>query len=196
MDRSFLSQPQVIAASRQFVCARLTTYEDEAEGKFLKQLVPTRSGELENSVFAILGPDAKQQLVRAGRSMRSAYRDATAMADGLDKLAERYKPKAEPASLPTVPDVRLALDVASADNQPLVIIVAKDANKRKELDEAVAKLAWGKEFVGRFAYVTCAGGDDLAGVKGANADSVLLVVQPDKFGMKGTILARASVPAR
>ena len=71
----------MIAASRRFVCARLATYEDEAEGKFLKSLVRTRSGELENSVFAILGPDEKEQLVRPGRSMRSAYDDAKAYLD-------------------------------------------------------------------------------------------------------------------
>lgn len=196
MDRSFLSQPAVIAASRRFVCARLATYEDEAEGKFLKSLVRTGSGELENSVFAVLGPDAKEQLVRPGRGMRGAYRDATAMADGLAKLAERYKPRAEPDALPAVADVRLALDVASADNQPLVVLVAKDVTKRTELERAVAKLAWGKEFVGRFVYVSCGGGGELAGVSGAAADSVLLVVQPDKYGMTGKVLAQTADAAK
>jgi hypothetical protein len=196
MDRSFLSQPVVVAASRRFVCARLATYEDEAEGKFLKSLVRTRSGELENSVFAILGPDAKEQLVRPGRSMRSAYADAQAMADGMDRLADKYQPKAEVSALPLVSDVRLALDVASADGQPLVVVVAKDAGKRKELEETVAKLAWSKGFVGRFVYAACGGGDDLAGVKGADAGAVLLVVQPDKFGLTGAVIAQTADAAK
>ncbi len=196
MDRSFLSQPAVIAASRQYVCARLATYEDEAEGKFLKALVRTGSGELENSVFAIFGPDGKDPLVRPGRSMKGVYKDAAAMADGMTKLAEWFPPKADPAAVPLVADVRLALDVASADGQPLVILVAKDAGKRKELEAAAAKLAWAKEFVGRFVYVSCGGGDDLAGVKGSDVDSVLLVVQPDRYGLKGTVIAQTADAAK
>ena len=36
MDRSYLSQQDVIAASRPFICVRLTTYESKEEGAFLK----------------------------------------------------------------------------------------------------------------------------------------------------------------
>ena len=71
MDRSFLSQPEVIAASRHFVCVRLTTYEDKEEGEFLKSFHVTRSGELENTVAALLAPDGKRQLARASRSFRT-----------------------------------------------------------------------------------------------------------------------------
>ena len=68
MDGSFLSQPKVVAAARQFVCVRLTTYENKAEAGFLKAICPTGSGELENTVFTILAPDGKRQLARASRS--------------------------------------------------------------------------------------------------------------------------------
>jgi len=194
MDRSFLSQPAVIEASRQFVCARLATYEDEAEGKFLKQLVPTRSGELENSIFAILSPDASDKLVRPSRGMRSEYRDAEAMAKGMAVLAAKYRSKAEPQSLPLISTVRLALDVASSDNRPLVVLLEKDSAKRKELEATVAKQAWSKEFLGRFAFAIEA--DELAGIKGAKAESTLLVVQPDKYGLKGTVIAQTGEPAK
>lgn len=33
-----MSQPEVIAASRDFVCVRISTYEDEQEGKFTSTL--------------------------------------------------------------------------------------------------------------------------------------------------------------
>ena len=65
MDRSFLSKPEVIAASRAFVCVRLTTYEDKEEGEFLTTFRVTCSGELENTVFTILSSDGKKQLARA-----------------------------------------------------------------------------------------------------------------------------------
>ena len=54
MDRSFLSQPEVIAVSRRLICVRLTTYENKEEGEFLKTLTRTRSGDLENTVLAVL----------------------------------------------------------------------------------------------------------------------------------------------
>ena len=38
MDKSFLSQSEVIAASRKFVCIRLATYENAEEAKFLKSI--------------------------------------------------------------------------------------------------------------------------------------------------------------
>jgi hypothetical protein len=192
MDRSFLSQPEVIAASRPFVCVRLATYEDEAEGTFLKSLMHTRSGELENSVFCIFAPDGKERLVRAGRSMKSVYADAHAMADGLHKVMEKYQPKAALAALPLVADVRLAIDVAASDNQPLVVILAKTNEQRQRVENAVAELAWDKEFIGRFVYVSANDPKSLAAVSGVQADSVLLAVQPDKFGQSGKVLAQTT----
>ena len=43
MDRSYLSQPEVVAASRDFVCVRLMTYESRVEGDFLTAFNVTRS---------------------------------------------------------------------------------------------------------------------------------------------------------
>src|SRR5271165_4360486 len=109
MDRSFLSQPLVVAASRAFVCARLATYEDKEEAAFLKGLLRTRSGELENSVFTILAPDGKKKLTTAGRGPRRLYADAEEMAADLDRLARLLEPKAELSTLPVVANVRLAV---------------------------------------------------------------------------------------
>src|SRR5947209_3773331 len=91
MDRSFLSQPEVITASRRFVCIRLATYENAEEGSLLKSLVRTRSGELENSVFAILAPDGQRRLIRAARSPKDAYRVAAQMGAGMNRIADGYQ---------------------------------------------------------------------------------------------------------
>ena len=191
MDRSFLSQPAVIEASRGFVCARLATYENETEGSFLKSLIRTRSGQLENSVFCILAPDGKEKLVRGGRSMSGTYRDADAMADGLTKVIAKYTPKAELSAVPLVPDVRLALDVAAADNRPLVVVVAKGEAKRADAEKALEKLVWDAKFVGRF--VTAMNDEaKLEQVDGVKDGSTLLLIQPDKFGLKGKVLAQTT----
>src|SRR6478672_6574072 len=93
MDRSFLSRPEVIAASRRFVCVRLTTYEDESEARFSAGLLLGRSGNVENTTFAILAPDGKTKLTRAARSARQVYADAAAMARGMDEVAAKYPAK-------------------------------------------------------------------------------------------------------
>ncbi len=185
MDRSFLSQPAVIEASRQFVCVRLTTYEDEFEAKFLKSLVRTRSGEVENSSFAILDVDGKTKLVGGGRGMDQVYRDAVDMAEGMAKLMSKYTPKGEPTSLPLVPSVRLALPVAASDGQPLVVIRAKDEAVRR----GVTKPAWGDEFVGRFVFAEDA--DAQSEFEGLKGNPAVVVVQADTYGRKGKVLAQA-----
>jgi hypothetical protein len=189
MDRSFLSQPAVIEASRQFVCVRLTTYEDEFEAKFLKSLVRTRSGEVENSSFAILDVDGKTKLVGGERGMDREYRDAQAMADGMARLLAKYTPKGVPASLPLVPSVRLALPVAASDGHPLVVVRVKDEKARAELEKELAKLAWGEEFVGRFVFTEDA--DATSQFDGLKGTPVAVVVQSDTYGQKGKVLAQA-----
>src|SRR5260221_4186552 len=91
MDRSFLSQPQVIAAARELVCVRLTTYEDEDENKFLKAFNITRSGEVENTTVAVLSPDGQRLLTRAGRGTRQVFGDAAGMATTLTRIVGQYK---------------------------------------------------------------------------------------------------------
>src|SRR5262245_45492737 len=143
MDRSFLSQAEVVAASRKFVCVRLATYEDKDEGAFLKSLLLTRSGELENSVFVILSADGTP-LIRAARSPKQHYADAAQMAKAMDRIASDNAPKAGASSaaplLPRVANVRLALDVAACDNQPLVVLYTPDATTAKAMHEALTAL--------------------------------------------------------
>src|SRR4029079_13149972 len=100
MDRSFLSRPAVIAASREFVCVRLATYEDPVEAKFVQRLVRTGSGELENTAFCLFAPDGKSRLSRAGRGINHIYSDPAQMAVEMKAVAEKYRPKAAPSLLP------------------------------------------------------------------------------------------------
>lgn len=190
MDRSFLSDQAVVIASRQFVCARLATYEDSEESKLLKDLVSTRSGELENSVFAILAPDGVSKLVRPGRSMRMGYRDAAAFAKALEAIAAQYpgKPVTPPMSLPVAASVPLALTVAAADSLPLVILPS-DADQA--MVDTITRLAWTPELVGRLQYARARDPKDLQHVKGLPAGSVqdIQVVTPDEFAQGGEVAA-------
>ena len=139
MDRSYLSDPAVVAASRDFVCIRLATYESAEEAKFLKKLFIGRSGELENTVFTILSPDGQKKLVRAGRSPHMSFRgpeeeSIREMADTMKRIAKQYRSRKKAQALPYLADLRRGLNVASCDIQPLVVTFAKSEAARKKLE--------------------------------------------------------------
>jgi hypothetical protein len=194
MDRSFLSRPEVIAASREFVCVRLATYEDAVEAKFVQALVRTYSGELENTAFCLLAPDGKKKLSRAARGTEQVYDDAAAMAADMRRVVGQYSPKAAPSELPLVANPRLALDVAAADGLPLVVIVGNDPAARQRSHDRLAKLAWTDEFIGRFVYAE-GSVKDVLGVPGVSIDAGVAVIAPDKFGQKGAVLRQVGAEA-
>jgi hypothetical protein len=187
MDRSFLSNSAVIAASRRFVCVRLATYESAAEAKLLSSIFVGRSGQLENTVFAILAPDGKTQLVRPGRSPAWAYRDAAEMSAGMKRIADRYDAKGAKGTLPTVKTVRLALNVAACDRLPLVVVYGSNSADVRAKSKALAVQAWG-ELIGRCVFASTWDSEALGAVSG-NPGRGILVIQPGAYGSKGTLLA-------
>jgi hypothetical protein len=193
MDSTFLSHPAVVTASRQFVCARLATYENPLENQFLKTLVRTGSGELENTVFAIFAPDAKDALVRSGRGPERLFRDGPDMAAKMTGYATKYPAKAGVAAppLPTVESVSLGVVVAAADNLPLAVLVAPAGSDRAAFEATLATLAWSPEFLGRVTYAVATKADDLKAIPGAKFEPGVIVVQPEKFGRDASVLATA-----
>src|SRR5262245_20129203 len=190
MDRSYLSQLEVVAAARAFVCVRLTTYENQQEADLLRTIFVGRSGEVENTTFALLAPDGKQPLTRSGRSPRE--HGSSQMAEMMNSIARQYpgrKVEGDP-ELPKVPNVRLALDVAACDSQPLILLIASDAARLQKLDGSVRGLAWSAEFLGRAVYASTTDREHLKAIEGVGADSGLIVVQPDRYGLKGTVLTQ------
>jgi hypothetical protein len=193
MDRSFLSQTEVIQASRKFVCIRLATYEDKAEAEVLKTMLRTPSGQLENTVFALLTPDASRYLARPGRSPDWAFASAAEMAQGMRQIAAQYGDKAGPvvgSTLPALANMRLALDVAACDSQPVVVVVGSDAETARRLEERLTPLAWTDGIMGRAAFVGVSSAAELKGVSGVTVKRGYLVLAPDKFGLHGTVLAQ------
>lgn len=189
MDRSFLSQPEVIAAAKKFVCIRLTSYEDETEKKFVSKIV---NGEPANTAFAMLTPEGERALRGRGpgRGPRDLYKDAADMAKGMDELAEKYPPKkAEGApALPVTLNAKVGLAVAAGDLQPLVVVLADSAKRREELEARVAELAWDKAFTGRLTYATAATTKDIPKVEKRTIKEGILLIEPDIFGAGGKVV--------
>jgi hypothetical protein len=199
MDRDFLSDATVVAASRDFVAIRLATYESAAEAALLTSFFVGRSGALENTTFLLLAPDGVTQLSRAGRSPDFAFghgrEAASRMAAEMRRLAQRHPPRTTARALPREPGLRRALNVAACDDQPLVVARAPTAQARECLEARLSTVAWSERFRGRFQYVLAGESDDLGVVEGRVPADGFAVVQPGTYGLDGRVLARATSSA-
>lgn len=130
------------------------------------------SGQLENTVFALLSPDASQLLAPSGRDPGRLYSDASTMAASLNSLAQGYPGhQARQNELPLMADFRLGLNVAACDGLPLVVVTSAAAETR------LAPAAWSAQNLGRAVYVKEALQD--------YPDGAYLMV-PDTFGLSVT----------
>jgi len=192
MDRSFLTDKQVVAESRNFVCIRLATYEDEHEAEFLKGVFTGRSGQMENTTFAILSPDGKQKLAASGRGPFHAFRNAAQLAQGMKLIASQHAGAAKAAlsdrQLPLMRSLELALNVAACDNLPLIVTVADDDDALKTLHRDLLPVAWSELLAGQFVYVAVPDKKLLKPVTGVEVDRGILIVEPDQFGLSGKVL--------
>ena len=197
MDRSFLTAADVVSASRKFVCIRLATYEDQAEADFMKSIYRGRSGQVENTTFALLSSDGRRSLVTPGRSPDWSYRNSQSMATGMRRIASLYPGSngnvATDPQLPLVKDFDLALNVAACDQLPVVLIFSDDAAEQTELQSKLLPHAWSDELAGQFVYAIAHSKGELKPI-GVTADSSgIYVIAPGDFGMSGTVIAHASI---
>jgi hypothetical protein len=199
MDRSYLSDPAVVAASRKFICVRLVTYEDVSEMAFMKSIFDFRTP-TKNSLFAILDPTATKHLVDPGRSMKFTFDDAAKMATRMNAIAETFpgkkqrgnktgKVQPDQLGLPYLKDVRVALNVAACDTQSLVILYAPKATERKRLEAVLKRVVWHEDVIGDFLYATTDQLSDLANITDVAKTAGLLVVVPDAYGLKARQVA-------
>jgi hypothetical protein len=192
----------VVTASRAFVCVRPATYESAAEGKLLLSLFRGRLGNLENSVFALLGPDGKERLTQTGRSPGMVFKTAAQMAERLTELAKEVGPQRTPVfrsqQLPAYPTLRLALNVAACDDRSLIVRLSTSAssNTKKKVTDALTEVAWSDEWVGRvhYAHATAADVRALDGIKDVASipDSGYVSLSPAPLGQGAKLLGEAS----
>ena len=194
MDGRFLSKPNVIQASRNFVCVRMMTYESASEAELLKTLWRP-DAPLENTVFAILDPSGRS-IVRGGRSPQMIFRDSDDMASRMNEISRYYGSdgKSVPRELPAVDTVRLAVDVAACDKRPLVIVVGQSEQERKQLSERLAPSAWSEQLIGKLVYTT-GSGSELGSIKNASRSSGYGFVAPGLFGTEGSVLLQLDAKA-
>lgn len=192
MDSSYWSKENVVKATRDFVCIRLATYEDTEEVKFLANVYRGRSGQLENTVFALLDSDGKKRLARSGRSPDFAFQGDRQFVSGLEQIArEKGSPKkrfSDPA-LPLVKNVDLGLNVASCDGIQMILVVGEDEARVRELSQKALPLAWNDQVGGQFVFATATTVGELRPLGLKKLENGIYVVNPGQFGMSGQVVA-------
>ena len=136
-----------------------------------------------------MSPDGKK-VTRGSRSPTQTYGTPEKFAEALGELAETYAEKAKPIeALPTVRNLRLALNVAAADMRPLVVVRGKNAAEAKKLSQRAAATAWSEGAVGTCHWVVL---DEAIEFEGLKPELGVTVVQPDPYGLGGKALSHAA----
>ena len=201
IDDGWLTHNDIIEVAQKFVCIRLTSYESQSEAAFIEKL----RGNPVNTAFAILTPQGEPALKvqGLGRGPSELFSDTADMVKQMNEVAAKYvaTDAAQTPMLPVTLSAKLGLAVASADLQPLVLVVASDPAARAALEAKVAKLAWSKDFQGFFTYANAANTKSLvltsainngAGNSAAMNQDGVLIIEPDMFGAAGKIVAQIS----
>ena len=211
MDGSFLSTRATVEASRPFVCIRLATYEDQDEVDFMKRLYVSYTGEIANTMFALLSPDGKTRLSEADRSPAQVFGGviqrrasqpgaaeqnkaaAARMVESMGVISLAYPGKkgaaGGPQALPYLGDLRMAVNVAACDNQPLVVVYAEKSAELAQLEKALQPIAWSKDVIGRALYVAVSDATEYARyIKGKKPAAGYALVAPEPYGRHATPL--------
>ncbi len=163
------------------------TYEDAGEVEVLQSL--WRPGApLENTVFAILDPQG-HPLTRGSRSPDWLFRNESDMATSLTYLANRYQSSAAHSNLPVVSTVRLGMNVAACDKLPLAIVLSDHVQERRQMEAAMAPLAWSNNYIGKLTY-TAGSLSELRSIQGVRLSRGYVFVSPNLFGTSGSVVAQ------
>lgn len=184
---SLFSQKSFIAASKNFVCVRLGTYESKEHQDMVRELL---RGTFQNTAFMIYAPDGKTKLTRSGRGPHHAFGNDSV--GGMNTIAAKYKTKADTkdAILQDFHSFKQSLNVASADQRLLLFSIPTKSTANKE-SASLRKVFNDKDISGRFHFDTAAKTDAewSKAIEGDKQKSGHFIIRPGKFGMTGTVMA-------
>ena len=171
------------------------TYESASEAEVLRWVFSDRDGTLRNTSFGILSSDGKRKLSRTGRSPSMVYRTTEGFVDALREIADEQSTEKKKAieALPTLPDLRVALDVAAADLRPLIVVHATKAKARLQLEDVLQRAAWSEDFIGRFRYVVV-DDEELEAFDDLKLEAGISIVQAEAYGRSGEVLSHVASP--
>ena len=188
MDRSFLSDDQVVKASRDFVCIRLATYEDGDEAEFLRKVY---GRELANTVFTILSPDG-EPVLRPARGPR--FRHASDLAKKMNSIFRQRAVRQNggewvPSILPELKSLDLAINVAACDGLPIAVVIGTDQAEVESYRKKLNAIAWEEPLVGQLIYASVKADDDLRPLSGLpDNPRGVFIAEPDSYGLSAKVM--------
>jgi len=188
------SDEEVIEATRNWVCVRLDSYESEQHQEWVRRFL---NGTFQNSAFCLLSPDGTEWLSKSGRGPNQVFGTAGNLISSMDKIVQRYAPKAS-SSEAVVQDfhsLRQAINVASAD-QRVLVLVAGSEEATKPLRDSLRKTAWHEDHVGRFHWDFESDAAVVEELVSKNQDKQgIFLLRGDKFGLAAEVMAELPLDA-
>ena len=176
------SDPDVIKASRKFICVRIDSYESEENQKIVRSHL---GGRFENTAFCVIAPDGKERLTRSGRGPQHISRDF----DDIAAIADRYKSRGDilNSHIPDFNSFALALNVSSAD-QKILLLIAGDEDEIVAAGKRIRSVVWNKNVMGRFNYDFESDSSSWTGpLSSKSKGSGFHLIRPGEFGLEGQI---------
>ncbi len=194
------STKEFIEASRDFVCIRIETYENERSEEIVRSLL---NGRFANTAFGMFDPYGKHRLSGTGRSPsqvlgRSGEDKNEKVLEAMKEIASRYRRRGRSsgAVLQDFLSFEQALNVASADQRLLVFVDADDAEIDK-LSPTLKEVFGDEEIIGRF-HLDFAGEEDSKwqkSIEGAKSKPAINIIRSGKYGLDGSIEKRLPLTA-
>ena len=184
------SDPDVIKASRKFICVRIDSYESEENQKIVRSHL---GGRFENTAFCVIAPDGEERLTRSGRGPQHISRDF----DDIVAIADRYKSRGDilNSHIPDFNSFALALNVSSAD-QKILLLIAGDEDEIVEAGKRIRSVVWNKNVMGRFNYDFESDSSSWTGpLSSKSKGSGFHLIRPGEFGLEGKIVMSLSLNA-
>jgi hypothetical protein len=207
VQNSLFSTQEFIKASRDFVCVRIETFENEQSEMLVRNIL---GGNLANTAFVILSPDGTERLTASGRSPGMAMIQGRSRTDTsgsqnvsiinqMQQIADRFAPQQDGlgVGLQDFHSLRQALNCAAADQRPLVVVHTGRAD-RSAVESKLKSLFEDEQIIGKFHLDFIDRRVDRGWESTLNAKSqvpAILIVRPGQFGLEGQILKQVAVDA-
>ena len=78
---------------------------------------------------------------------------------------------------------------------PFVVVVGKTRRDLDGLQKKLAGAVWKKDLIGKFIFASTTEAKDLASIKGATFSAGIMVIKPDAYGVKGTVITEIGLRA-
>lgn len=153
--------------------------------------------DLRNFGYALASPGFEDLLERSDRGPNFTYDSAQEMAEKLNSISKKFRAREKRNTIPGVPemkDVRLAMNVATCDGLPCLVVVGKNDDELARLKAKLSVVVWDEEIAGQFICASTTDRSDLDNISGSKSSAGYLVVQPDAYGVKGKTVATIPEP--